>query len=174
MIAAVRPARVRAGRPGGRGAGFTLIELVIAVAIVGVLAMMAAPMLEVTAQRQREAELRTALRQIRTAIDAYHELAAAKPPRIETQADGNGYPPDLAVLVDGVRDNTRPDMPPIRLLRRLPRDPMNPDQTLSAEQTWGKRSYASPPDEPKEGDDVFDIYSRSAAVGLNGVPYRDW
>ncbi len=174
MTLAACPVSRAGGRATVRTSGFTLIELVIAVAIVGLLAMMAAPMIEVAAQRQREAELRTALRQIRSAIDAYHELAIATPPRIQTQADGNGYPSDLALLTDGVQDTTRPDMPPIRFLRRLPRDPMNPDPTLSAGQTWGKRSYASPPDEPKEGDDVYDVYSLSDKTGLNGIPYRDW
>jgi general secretion pathway protein G len=159
-------------RPQPEPAGFTLIELVIAVAIVGVLALLAAPLLEVTAQRQKEAELRTGLRQIRTAIDAYRQAVLDK--RIQVPADASGYPPDLETLVEGVADITKPDKPPIYFLRRLPRDPMNPDSALTAAETWGKRSYASPYDAPAEGEDVYDVYSLSEAAGLNGVPYREW
>ena len=154
-----------------RRAGFTLIELVITVAIVGVLALLAAPLLEVTAQRHKETELRLALRQIREAIDAYHQAVLDK--KVESPADASGYPPDLERLVKGVPDITKPDRPMIYFLRRLPRDPMNPDATLSAAETWGKRSYASPPDAPSPGEDVYDVYSLSEAVGLNGVPYRE-
>jgi general secretion pathway protein G len=154
-----------------RQTGFTLIELVITVAIVGVLALMAAPLMEVTAQRHKEAELRLALRQIREAIDAYHQAVQEK--RIESPADASGYPPDLESLVAGVPDITRPDRSKIYFLRRLPRDPMNPDATLSPAETWGRRSYASPPDAPAPGEDVYDVYSLSEGVGLNGVSYRE-
>ena len=154
-----------------RPSGFTLIELVITVAIVGVLALLATPLFEVTAQRHKEAELRLALRQIRGAIDAYHQAAREK--RIEVPADASGYPPNLDVLADGVADITKPDRRKIYFLRRLPRDPMHPDGTLPAAETWGLRSYASPPDAPSAGEDVFDVHSLSDKVGLNGVPYRE-
>ncbi len=157
--------------PCARPSGFTLIELVITVAIVGVLALLAAPLMEVTAQRHKEAELRLALRQIREAIDAYHQAVQEK--RIESPADASGYPPDLERLVAGVPDITKPDRPKIYFLRRLPRDPMNPDATLSPAATWGTRSYASPPEAPSAGEDVYDVYSLSEGVGLNGVPYRE-
>jgi len=154
-----------------RQTGFTLIELVITVAIVGVLALLAAPLMEVTAQRHKETELRLALRQIREAIDAYHQAVQDK--KIESPADASGYPPDLNSLVIGVPDITKPDRPKIYFLRRLPRDPMNANTTLSPAETWGKRSYDSPPDAPAPGEDVYDVYSLSEAVGLNGVPYRE-
>lgn len=154
-----------------RAQGFTLVELVITVAIVGVLALMAVPLLEVAAQRQKETELRTALRQIRTAIDAYHQ--AVKDKKIEAPVDATGYPPNLEALVEGVPDITHPERRRIHFLRRLPRDPMNPDATLSAAETWGLRSYESPADAPSPGEDVYDVYSQSERVGLNGVPYRE-
>ena len=158
--------------PCPRQGGFTLIELVITVAIVGVLALMAAPLLEVSAQRHKEAELRLALRQVREAIDAYHQAVLDK--KIESPADASGYPPDLERLVLGVPDITKPERPKIYFLRRLPRDPMNLDTTLSPAQSWGKRSYASPADVPTPGEDVYDIYSTSERVGLNGVAYREY
>lgn len=155
-----------------RRSGFTLIELVITVAIVGVLALMAAPLMEVTVQRNKEAELRQALRQIRGAIDAYHQAVLDR--RIESSADASGYPPDLDSLVNGVPDISRPDRPMVYFLRRLPRDPMNPDTALAPSLSWGLRSYASPADSPAPGEDVYDVYSMSEAVGLDGVPYREY
>lgn len=154
-----------------RAGGFTLIELVVAVAIVGVLAMMAVPLLEMGIQRQKEGELRTALRQIRGAIDAYRQAVVDK--KIEAAADASGYPPDLEALTEGVRDVTSPEGRQLYFLRRLPKDPFAAEGE-SAVESWGKRSYASPPDAPQEGEDVFDVYSRSDRVGLNGVPYREW
>ena len=104
-----------------RESGFTLIELLVAVAIVGVLAMMAVPLMEITSQRQKETELRLALRQIRTAIDAYRQAVLDK--KIEAAADASCYPPDLDSLANGVTDMTRPDGGKLYFLRRLPRDP---------------------------------------------------
>lgn len=152
--------------------GFTLVELVVAVAIVGVLAWMAAPLVELTLQRQKETELRLALRQIRSALDAYQRAAAEK--RIESSADASGYPPQLEDLARGVPDLRSPEHRPLRFLRRLPRDPFAEDPGQDAAATWGKRSYASAPDDPREGDDVYDVYSLSSRVGLNGVRYREW
>lgn len=151
--------------------GFTLIELVITVAIVTILASAAMPLTQLVVQRGKEQELRSALRQIREAIDTYKQ--AADEGRIEKKADASGYPPALAVLVEGVEDIKKPDKPKIYFLRRLPRDPFAADD-LKAEDTWGLRAYASPPNDPKEGDDVFDVYSVAEGEGLNGVAYRKW
>mgnify|MGYP000993005426 FL=1 len=152
--------------------GFTLIELVVTVAIVGVLALAAAPLLETTVRRQQESELRAALREIRGAIDAYRR--AVDDGRIAKRADESGYPTRLEDLYQGVDNRQDPGKGKLYFLRRLPRDPFNRNSGLSVVQTWGKRSYASPPDTPREGADVFDVYSLSDAVGSNGVPYREW
>lgn len=152
--------------------GFTLIELVVTLVIVGLLASAAVPLVELTVKRNQERELRAALREIRTAIDAYKR--ASDEGRIMKSPRQSGYPPKLAALVEGVTDLRSRERRAIYFLRRLPRDPTFPDETSSAEATWGKRSYASPPDAPEEGEDVFDVYSLSARVGLNGRPYKAW
>jgi general secretion pathway protein G len=152
--------------------GFTLIELVVTVVIVGLLASAAAPLLELSARRNREQELRSALREIRTAIDAYK--LATEQGRVRKTVLESGYPPTLSALVDGVPDARSPDKRLIYFLRRLPPDPSFPDPNANAADTWGKRSYASRPDRPEEGEDVFDVYSLSDKFGLNGRPYRAW
>ena len=154
------------------GRGFTLIEVVITVAIVAILAGGLLPLLEVDARRNREQELRRSLREVREAIDAYKR--AADTGRIAKHADASGYPPSLESLVDGVPDATSPVGARIYFLRRVPRDPLAGDSASSAAATWGKRSYASPPDQPSEGSDVFDVYSLAPGSGINGIPYRQW
>lgn len=156
-----------------RQRGFTLIELMITVAIIGLLALGVAPLAKLGVQRAKETELRAALREIRSAIDDYKD--AADGGRIKKDADKTGYPPSLELLAQGVEDQKSPDHAKmIYFLRRIPRDPMNPDSTLPPEKTWGLRSYASPPDSPAPGDDVYDVYSQSPRVGLDGTPYRSW
>lgn len=146
--------------------GFTLVELVLCVALVGLLASVAAPLAELTVKRHNEAELRRSLREIREAIDAFKR--AGDEGRIEKKADQSGYPETLAQLVEGVRDQRHPDGPKLHFLRRLPRDPVAP------ERGWGLRSYASSADNPQSGNDVYDVHSRDDRTGMNGVPYAQW
>jgi general secretion pathway protein G len=156
-----------------RHRGFTIIELVVTVGIVALLASAAIPSAQLIYQRQRESELRASLRTLRSAIDAYKR--AADTGRIRKQLDKTGYPPDLRSLVDGVPDaGAAKEGVKLYFLRRVPRDPFWPDATTPAEETWGLRSYASPPEDPQPGDDVYDVHSRSTRTGLNGVPYHDW
>ncbi len=159
----------RADRSFGRG--FTLIEMLVALAILALLASVAVPFADIAVQRKKEDELRYNLRAIRDAIDDYHH--AVEDGRIQKTISGSGYPRSLQVLVDGVEDMKSPQKKKIYFLRRIPRDPFAPKEE-KAEATWGKRSYASSADEPREGDDVFDVYSTSDKVGLNGIPYRQW
>ncbi len=155
-----------------RQTGFTFIELAVTLAIMGVLAAVAVPMVELVSQRSKERELRSALNQIREAIDAHRR--ATDQGRIPVKIGDSGYPKSLNDLVDGVTDAKSPQRQKIYFLRRLPRDPMHPDPTVAAADTWGKRSYASPPDAPQEGEDVFDVHSLASGKGINGIPYREW
>jgi general secretion pathway protein G len=152
--------------------GFTLIELLITVAIVALLASVAVPLAEVTVQRGKEADLRRSLRDIRDAIDAYKQ--ASDEGRMVKRAGETGYPKRLEDLVTGVEDQKDPKKQRIYFLRRLPRDPFATDAGLGPAESWGKRSYDSPPDDPREGDDVFDVFSRSTVVGINGRPLKEW
>ncbi len=130
------------------------------------------PFAELVVKRGREQDLRAALREIRQAIDAYK--LASDQGRIDQKVDASGYPPSLEILVDGVEDATSPDHRMLFFLRRLPRDPFFPDTTVLPGASWGLRSYASPPDDPQPGDDVFDVYTLTTGNALDGTPYRDW
>lgn len=151
--------------------GFTLIELLVTVVIVAILASVALPLSELSHQRTKEKELRQDLREIRTAIDAYKQ--AVDEGRILKSLDQSGYPPKLSLLTDGVVDARSPVSKKIYFLRRIPKDPFAEDVS-DAESSWGKRSYDSPPDAPREGKDVYDVYSSSTRTGLSGIPYREW
>lgn len=154
-------------------AGFSLIELMAVLAILAVLAAAAFPMARVAAQHSKEQDLRYSLRQLRGGIDAYKR--AADEGRIAKKAGESGYPKSLDDLVRGIEDLRDPNMNKAKIyfMRRIPRDPMAAPGVTAAE-SWGKRSYASPLDDPREGDDVFDVYSRSETIGLNGISYRQW
>lgn len=161
------------------GRGFTLVELVITLAIVAILASVAMPMLKVSVQRSKEAELKANLRQIRDALDAYKK--AYDEGRVELKnIDKSGYPPNLDVLVNGIVDKSVPDgKKKIRFLRRIPQDPMRSrDDSSSRENSrsdfWGLRSYSSETDNPTAGEDVYDVYSLSPLTGTNGIPYAKW
>jgi general secretion pathway protein G len=151
--------------------GFTLIELVVTLAIVGLLAAIAAPLAETVMRRSREQDLKAALMEIRNAIDAYKD--AADGGRVAKAASESGYPATLDVLVNGVADRQSAGGAKVYFLRRIPRDPFA-DASLPPAQTWALRSSDSPPDAPKPGKDVFDVRSLSAGRGLDGTPYREW
>jgi general secretion pathway protein G len=153
--------------------GFTLIELVVTVAIVGLLASIALPMAQVATRRTKEYELQRALREIRAALDAHRR--AVEEGRVIQSNDRSGYPPSLQTLVDGAPDAASPDRKArIYFLRRIPRDPLFADPQAPNDATWGKRDYQSSADQPREGEQVFDVYSLAPGTGLNGIPYRDW
>lgn len=158
---------------GTRPKGFTLIELLVSLAILATLALIVVPVAELQVQHRQEQELRLALREVRDAIDAYKR--AGDEGRVAREATSSGYPPSLQQLVEGVPDLKSPDQQAkLYFLRRIPRDPFFTDASVADAQTWGLRSYASEADDPQAGDDVYDIYSLSDRVGLNGVPYKRW
>jgi len=149
----------------GKQSGMTLLELIMACAILMVLSSAALPIARVTVMRQKEADLRAALRELRTAIDRYKDMADRNLFRVEVGSEG--YPPDLETLVNGVTygaDDRR-----VRFLRRIPVDPM----TGRAE--WGLRAIQ---DDPKStswsGKNVFDVFSLSQGTGLDGTRYAEW
>lgn len=152
--------------------GFTLIELLISLAIMAVLASAIWPLLHLQQRREKERELHHALREIRVALDAYKQ--ASEEGHILRKVGDSGYPATLDLLASGVVDIKSPNGGKLYFLRRVPRDPLFSDVSVPAAQTWGLRSYASNPEHPQPGADVYDVYSTSPAVGLNTIPYREW
>ena len=158
--------------------GFTLIEMVITLALVGLVSMFAVPLYEMAATRYKEAELRQALRTIRAGIDTYK--SATDSGSLPRQAGDSGYPPSLDHLIEpqelvgkaSFADTVSAQR--MVILRQLPRDPFNTDPDATAAETWNTRAYASRPDDPQPGDDVFDVSSKSPRTALDGTPYASW
>jgi general secretion pathway protein G len=152
--------------------GFTLIELLVVMAILGILAAAVMPLGETLVRSQNERELRHALWEIRDAIDDYKRAVDAG--ALIVQEGKPHYPPSLQALVDGF-DDVRVDAKGRHLyfLRQVPRDPFA-DPAVPAEKTWRLRSYASPPDKPVPGEDVFDVHSSSDGQALDGSSYAKW
>ena len=148
--------------------GFTMVELLVTLAILGILATMLVPVAQLQIQRAKEAQLRDALREIRRAIDDYK--TAADEGRIAKRSGGSGYPQSLQVLVDGVADLRDPKRK-LRFLRTIPADPfaVAPNGT-----DWLLRSYASEASDPRPGEDVYDVVSKAKGIGLNGISYSNW
>ena len=151
--------------------GFTLIELTVTVALVGLLAWVTVPLFEITTTRVKEVELRSALRQIRSALDAYK--AAADAGAVSRTVTESGYPPSLELLTTGIETTNRAGMRHVVFLRQIPRDPFFPDQTTPPAKQWLTRSYGGA-FEDSRSDDIFDVASRSNRIALNGTPYREW
>jgi general secretion pathway protein G len=154
-----------------RDHGYTFVELLVVTALLAILASAVMPLAKVGMQRQKEAELRRALREMRTAIDHYKD--AADQGLISTsdmEARDEGYPPDLDVLVEGVVAAQDPlGKRKLKFLRRIPIDPM----TSSTD--WGKRSYQDRPDSRSwGGQNVYDVYTTSDGIALDGTKYSDW
>jgi general secretion pathway protein G len=152
--------------------GYTLVELLVVLGVLALLATMAMPLAEMTVQRDKERELKRALWEIRDAIDAYKR--ASDQGLIERPPGASSYPATLQSLLQAAPSaKVGSDPASLRFLRRVPRDPFA-DPALPPEKTWGLRSYASEAREPRAGADVYDVYSMSERLGLNGVPLRQW
>jgi general secretion pathway protein G len=150
--------------------GYTFIELLVVSAIIIILASAAMPLARVTAARQREAELRHTLRDMRTAIDKYKDAAdLGQISPLEIKVGTEGYPPDLETLVEGVPVANDVTGKKLKFLRRVPIDPMTKDTE------WGLRSYQDDPDTTSwGGQNVFDVYTKSDGTALDGTKHRDW
>ena len=146
--------------------GLTLVELIFTVTIVSILSMAALPLARISIKREKEVELRRALREVREAIDRYKD--AAERGFVEVKFGSDGYPPDLETLVKGVTQLNAVDKK-LRFLRRIPKDPMTGDTH------WGLRSSQDSPDSTSYGgQNVYDIYTKSSAIALDGTKYSEW
>ena len=161
--------RRRLGRPAGRS-GYTFVELLVVGTMLLILASAVLPLAKVTIQRQREVELRRALRELRVAIDRFKDAAdQGLIGSTDLRPEAQGYPADLEMLVEGVSVVNDASGRKLKFLRRIPIDPM----TKSTE--WGLRSYQDSPDSTTwGGQSVFDVYTKSAGTSLDGTKYRDW
>lgn len=150
--------------------GYTFIELIIVTTIILILASAVQPLAKVAIQRQKEAELRRGLREMREAIDRFKDAADNQLiPSTELKPGSEGYPPDLETLVVGVSAANDASGRKLKFLRRVPVDPM----TGSME--WGMRAYQDKPDSTRwGGQNVYDVFSTSAGTGLDGTKYKDW
>jgi len=153
-----------------RRGGYTFVELVVVSALLLILASAVLPLARVTIQRQREVELRRALREMRVAIDRFKDAAdQGLIGSTDLRANAEGYPADLDTLVEGVRIVNDASGRKLKFLRRIPIDPM----TRSTE--WGLRSYSDAPDATTwGGQNVFDVFTKSGGTALDGTKYRDW
>jgi general secretion pathway protein G len=150
----------------GLDKGFTLIEMIIVMAILSLMATIVMPLAKTTAKRNREMELRQNLRIVRTALDEYRKLADEG--KIYKGTGESGYPKNMQILIDGIPLIDGGGMR-AKLLRRIPKDPMTEDGE------WGKRSYFDDPDSNIwDGRDVYDVYSKSNGIALDGSRYGDW
>ena len=161
---ALRPSRLSGSR------GFTFIELLVVTTLLLILASAVMPLARVTVQRQREAELRRSLREVRTAIDKYKDAVDnGLISNLDVKVGSEGYPPDLETLVEGVSVANDATGRKLKFLRRIPLDP------LTNSTDWGLRAYGDKPDSTSwGGGNVFDIYSKAEGTGLDGTKYRDW
>lgn len=151
-------------------AGYSLIELLAVCVVLLVLASAVMPLARVTMQRTREAELRRALREMRTAIDRFKDAADLQQiANTDLKAGAEGYPPTLEILVEGVRASGDATGRKLKFLRRIPMDPMTHSQE------WGKRSYQDDADSTSwGGQNVYDVYTTSEGTALDGTKYVDW
>ena len=156
-----------------RTRGITFIELLVVIAIVGILASAVMPLSRMTVKRMKETELRSALRNLRTAIDAFNRDCREK--KITTDyCTRDGYPETLEVLLEPVRLSGSVEKTK-KSLRRIPRDPMTPVDTPDRKNNWGLRSYSDMPDSTQwGGENVYDVYSKSDEASLDGTKYSSW
>jgi len=145
--------------------GFTLVELIVAITIMSILALASLQLAKLNVRREKERELRRDLWEMRDAIDRYKNLADQPGSPIQIKLGSEGYPPDLETLVKGIEVGTKK----MRFLRRIPVDPM------TGKDEWGMRSNKDDPDSTSwDGNDVFDVYSKSEGTALDGTKYKDW